>query len=242
MAGALQARLPVPARARDEREFLPASLEIIETPASPAGRAIAGTIIVFFAIALIWAIFGHVDIVATALGKVVPSGRSKVIQPLSGGIVRAINVQNGDTVRAGDVLIELDSTESDADRNRLAGQLMAARVEAARLKAMLSAPADPETAFSAPSNADPAEIALNRQLISTAMTEFDAKLAELDRQAAREEANHRAVSATIEKMETVLPLLREQLEMRRTLFERNVGSKLAYLDAQERVVEMEREL
>src|SRR5436309_7464850 len=172
MAGASQTRLPVLARPRDEREFLPAALEIIETPASPAGRAIAGTIIAFFALALIWAVFGHVDIVATAPGKVVPSGRSKVIQPLDGGIIRAIHVENGQTVRAGDVLIELDPTESHADRTRLAGELLAARLEAARLQALLSEHSDPEAAFVAPPGADPAQVSLNRQLVGNATVEF----------------------------------------------------------------------
>jgi hemolysin D len=229
-------------RPKDEREFLPAALEIIETPASPTGRAIGGAIIAFFLLALVWTVFGRVDIVATAPGKIVPTGRSKVIQPLEGGIVRAIHVQNGDSVKAGDVLIELDPTESEADRNRLAGELLTARLEAARLEAMLSDSADRRAAFTPPPEANAAQLALSRQLIASATAEFSAKLAELDRQAAREEANHHAVAATIEKLQTVLPLLREQLEMRRTLFERNVGSKLAYLDAQERVVETEREL
>ena len=80
-------RLPLPSRSHSEREFLPAALEIIETPASPAGRSIAGAIIAFFVLALIWAVLGWVDIVATAPGKIVPTGRSKVIQPLDSGIV-----------------------------------------------------------------------------------------------------------------------------------------------------------
>src|SRR5438477_10944566 len=64
--------IPLPARAkaprREEREFLPAALEIIETPASPASRAIAATLIAFFLIALAWACLGHIDIIATAQG------------------------------------------------------------------------------------------------------------------------------------------------------------------------------
>ena len=234
--------LTVRSRAQDEREFLPAALEIMETPASPVGRAIGGAIILFLLMALAWAIFGQVDIVATASGRVIPTGRSKVIQPLEGGIVRAIHVQNGDAVKAGDVLIELDPTESDADRNRLAGEVMQSRLEAARLEALLSGNRDPQDAFTAPAEADAGQIALNRQLIGSAVAEYSAKLAELDRQVARERANRDAVMANIEKVEAVLPLLREQLEMRRTLFERNVGSKLSYLDAEERAVEMEREL
>jgi hemolysin D len=141
-------RLPFPSRSHSEREFLPAALEIIETPASPAGRSIAGAIIAFFVLALTWAVLGWVDIVATAPGKIVPTGRSKVIQPLDSGIVHAIHVQNGQMVKAGDLLIELDPTESAADRNRLAGELLAARLEAARLEAMLSGAPDPSATSS----------------------------------------------------------------------------------------------
>ena len=88
--------LPWPRRAPRERaelEFLPAALEIIETPASPVGRAILFTIIAFFCIALAWATFGRVDIIATATGKIVPTSRTKIIQPLEAGVVRAIHVQ-----------------------------------------------------------------------------------------------------------------------------------------------------
>jgi hemolysin D len=76
-------------RDRDELEFLPAALEIVETPPSPIGRAIGATIIALFVLALTWAILGHVDIVATATGKIVPTGGSKVIQPFETGVVRA---------------------------------------------------------------------------------------------------------------------------------------------------------
>jgi len=235
-------RLPFASRSHDEREFLPAALEIIETPASPAARAIGGTIIAFFVLALTWAVLGWVNIVATAPGKIVPTGRSKVIQPIDSGIVHAIHVQNGQMVNAGDVLIELDQTESGADRNRLAGELLAARLEAARLEAMLSGAPDPAAAFVAPADTDPAQVALSRQVVGSAMAEFWAKLAELDGQAAQHEASRVAAAATIEKLNAILPLLREQLDMRKSLYERNLGSKLAYLDAQERVLEMERDL
>jgi len=102
-------------RRRYELEFLPAALEIIETPPSPVGRAIALTIAALFCIALAWACLGFVDITATASGKIVPSGRTKVVQPLEIGVVRAIHVHDGQRVRAGDVLIELDPTISDAE-------------------------------------------------------------------------------------------------------------------------------
>ena len=75
-------------------EFLPAALEILETPASPVGRAVAATIALFVVIAIGWATLGSIDIVATASGKIMPTGRTKVIQPLEPGIVAAVHVQN----------------------------------------------------------------------------------------------------------------------------------------------------
>ncbi len=86
-------------RRRDEYEFLPAALEIIETPASPVGRAVVFIIIAFFVVALAWAGLGKIDIIATAQGKIMPTGRTKVIQPLETGIVTAIHVRDGDRVR-----------------------------------------------------------------------------------------------------------------------------------------------
>jgi hemolysin D len=65
----------------DELAFLPAALEIVETPPSPVGRAIAIAIAAVFTVALAWASIGTVDIVAVAPGKIIPSGRTKTIQP-----------------------------------------------------------------------------------------------------------------------------------------------------------------
>src|SRR5262252_2686150 len=108
-----------PARRGEELAFLPAALEIVETPPSPIGRAIAATLIGLFVLALAWACLGAIDIVATAPGKIIPSGRSKVVQPFEIGVVRAIHVHDGQSVKQGDVLIELDPTMNGAEREHL---------------------------------------------------------------------------------------------------------------------------
>ena len=113
-------------RRQDEREFLPAALEIIETPVSAAGRVMMGIVVVLVAVAIAWACIGKLDIVATANGRIIPSGQIKVIQPLEISVVKRIAVANGDHVEAGDLLIELDSTTNAADRNRIAHDLMQA--------------------------------------------------------------------------------------------------------------------
>jgi membrane fusion protein, hemolysin D len=137
-----------PARSRrNELEFLPAALEIVETPASPLGRAIAGTLVALFVIALAWACLGHIDIIATAQGKIIPVGHVKVIQPLETGDVRAIHVRDGDRVTAGRVLVELDPTVATAERNRVRHDLLRARLDVARLTALRAA-LEPNGAFS----------------------------------------------------------------------------------------------
>ena len=108
--------LPRERRETDERAFLPAALEIVETPPSPIGRAIGVVIVALFCLALVWATFGHIDIIAYASGKVIPSGRVKLVQPFEIGVVRAINVRDGQNVKAGDVLIELDPSITAAER------------------------------------------------------------------------------------------------------------------------------
>lgn len=98
-----------------EHQFLPAVLEIQETPPSPLGRTIIWIIVIFFVSALIWACLGRIDIVAVASGKIIPNGHVKVIQPLEMGTVKAIYVRDGQFVKKGDRLIDLDASAVNAE-------------------------------------------------------------------------------------------------------------------------------
>src|SRR5215467_1487436 len=139
--------------------FLPAALEIVETPPSPIGRAIGVTIIALFGLALTWTSLGEVDIIAAAPGKIIPSGRTKVIQPFETGVVRAIHVRDGQSVNVGEVLIELDPTMNEAERNHLRSDLISAQLDVARLRAGLSGSADPAAEFNPPTAPPPNLIA-----------------------------------------------------------------------------------
>src|SRR5262249_29774663 len=126
------------ARDREELAFLPAALEIVESPASPTGRAIGATLIAVFVLALGWASLSQVDIVASATGRLIPTGHSKVIQPFETGVVRSIHVADGQNVNAGDVLIELDPTIIEGEVNHLQSDLQSAQLDIARLRAALA--------------------------------------------------------------------------------------------------------
>src|SRR6516162_5746243 len=165
--------LPGGPNRRDKHElaFLPAALEIVETPPSPIGRAIGVTIIALFGLALAWASLGEVDIIAAAPGKIIPSGRTKVIQPFETGVVRAIHVRDGQSVTAGEVLIELNPTMNVAELEHMKSDLMAARLDVARYRAALTGNEDPLADFKPPLGASPQLIEMHRQFLITQVTE-----------------------------------------------------------------------
>ena len=136
---AVRDQLDPPKREQDEREFLPAHLELTETPLSAAPKWIARLVILFALIALLWAIFGKLDIVAVAQGKTSLGGRSKTIQALETAVVERINVKDGQTVKKGDVLIELAGIGSDSDYNRSLEALRAAYLNKWRSETLLAA-------------------------------------------------------------------------------------------------------
>jgi hemolysin D len=234
-------RTPRP-RSRDELAFLPAALEIVETPVPPLAGAIGGTIIALFCLALAWASFGHIDIVGSASGKIIPTGRTKVIQPFETGVVRAIRVRDGQLVKAGEVLIELDPTMNEAERKHFQSDLASAELDVARLKAALSEEADPVASFSPPAGAAPAQIAIQRQFLSHQIEEQRAKRAALDRQKGQKEAELGTVTASINKLEAMLPILQDRVAIRQQLFAHETGSKVNYLEILQAQVEAQQEL
>jgi len=229
------------ARRGAEIDFLPAALEILERPPSPTARRFSAAIMGFFALALAWSWFGHVDMVAVAQGRIVPSGRTKTIQPMEIALVRAIHVEDGTAVKAGDLLIELDTTAAAAERDRLAAELLAARTEVARLTAALG-DSDPPAAFAPPPGAPPALAQMHRQLLASQIAEQNAKLAALDREMARRAADQATVVQTQAKLTATLPLIRERAEALRVLSAQGTTSRFQYLALQQDLVEHEQDL
>ena len=235
--------VPFPAspkpRDREELAFLPAALEIVETPPSPIGRAIGMTLIGLFVLALAWASLSHVDIVATATGKIIPTGHSKVIQPFETGVVSAILVANGQNVNAGDVLVELDPTINEGEIRHLKGDLQSAQLDAARLRAALADTDDPLSGFHPPEGADPALVAMQRQFLVAQVTEHRAKIAALDAQRAQKEAELATISATVEKLDAIIPTIEERVNIRKLLNE--YSSRLQYFEVLQQLTESQQE-
>ncbi|QEL22546.1 HlyD family type I secretion periplasmic adaptor subunit [Bosea sp. F3-2] len=212
-----------------ELAFLPAALEIVETPPSPVGRTIGLSIIAIFAVALVWACIGTVDIVAVAPGKIIPSGRTKTIQPFETGVVRAIQVHDGQAVKAGDVLVELDTTAADAELGHLQNDLMAARLDIARLQAAITNKDDPLSAFIPPEDAPADLLRMYRGFLISQNGEQKAKLAAIDGQLAQKGAERDTIQASVDKLKSTIVPLQQRVEIREHLFQKELGSKVTYL-------------
>ena len=224
-------------RRRDAREFLPAALEILETPASPLGRTTALTLCAFVAAAATWAFVGTVDVVAVARGSVVPIDGVKTVQPLEAGIVRTIHVRAGQRVAVGDPLIELDPTEREVDRDRLRRDRMEAALEAARLEAMRDGLAGGDSAWTPPPDADPALAGLHGDRLRAELALYASRLANFDAERARHLADRDALAAELAKRRTILPIVAEREAAMRTLEKQGHAPRAAWLEANARLVE-----
>jgi hemolysin D len=241
-AGKVVALRTVGSRRGAELAFLPAALEIVETPPSPIRRAIAVAVILLFSAAVAWSWWGTIDIVASATGKIVPSGRTKVVQPFETAVVRAIRVEDGQAVRAGDVLIELDPTVNAAERDHLRADLVAEQLNIARLHAALAAGDDTAADFAPPEDAPVALVAAQRRVLKHQVAEHLAKVAALARQEAQKEAEQATIAATIRKLETTIPVVQQRADIRKALYNTEFGSKLQYLELLQLLIEQQQEL
>jgi len=142
-------RAPPSVTGRD-REFLPAALEILETPPPPAPIALMATICACALAALAWSFFGRLDVHATAPGKIETAAYAKVIEPLDPGKIAAIHVEAGETVKAGDLLLELDTAEASADAVSAQDALSAGLAEIARRRYAIDAVRAAEAAVQSP--------------------------------------------------------------------------------------------
>ena len=219
-------------------EFLPAVLEIQQAPPSPIGRAMLWTILAVLTTGVLWATFGWIDIVATAQGKIIPSGYSKVIQPYESGVIAAIHVQDGQVVKKGEVLIELDPTLNRADHDRASNEYRAAKVEAARLRALIAGKAT----FEAPADADAQYVLLQQQLLRDQVAEYQAKVAAAQHLVDQRKAALEQTRENILRLEATVPMEAERAEAYKKLLEHDAVTKMDFLQAEGQRIDKTQEL
>lgn len=224
---------------QDERAFMPAALEIIETAASPSGRKMMHLIMAMVTIFALWSWFGEVDIVAVAPGKIIPQGRTQVIQSLEAGTVKAISARDGQRVTAGAMLIELDDTALLSEQSRSRQERIQSSLDIARLQSILE-PEQEEALFAA-IDAPGDDIKRVRYHMKSQRLEHARKLAVIDDNLNQKEAEREQAVVSLEKINSVLPLLEERASIRQRGAETQYGSRLLYLEIAQQLLELKSE-
>ncbi|MEG3093261.1 HlyD family type I secretion periplasmic adaptor subunit [Sphingomonas sp. PB1R3] len=218
----------------EEVSFLPAAMEIVEQPVSPTARATTWLLLIGLTITLLWLALGKIDVVASAQGRLIPVDNIKLIQPAEAGVVRTILVHDGQHVRAGQPLIELDPTVSTAEAVQAQRALETAELDAARARAILSALDGRGLVFQAPPGT-PAIVASGQAALARAQLQdilATAATHRADQQAAVSARGEATVQAA--KLAETLPLLDEQIAANEQLLAKGFVSKL-------KVIEMRRQ-
>ena len=241
-AWAVRRELDGPSYRHEEAEFLAGALALQRSPPSPAPRIALWLICAFTLLAMLWAIFGQVDVVATAPGKIVPSGRSKAIQAFETASVKSIRVRDGDAVHAGDLLLELDATVAAADTNRVENERVAARLQTLRSQAVLAALTGGHLPAMAAADIPPARLAEAAQQTEGMYGEYRARLARLDADIDRRQAELRSTQELVRKLERTLPITNSRAQDFQTLQERGFVSRHAWMEKEQARLDQEGEL
>ncbi len=219
----------------EERAFLPAALEILETPPNPLGRTLALSLCVAALAGIGWACFGKVDIVAVASGKFVSHGRTQVVQPFETASIAAILVHPGQSVRIGDALIELDKTAAQAEILRARSDGAIARLDVLRLQAFLDGAAT--APFDEAIDASDLERRRAQSQLTAQIAERAGKIASLQQEAAQRRAERQSLQQTADKIEKTIPMVSERSDIRTRAAAMGNVSVLAKLESQQLLVE-----
>ena len=190
-----------------ETEFLPAILEVIETPPSPTGRLIMWTMLFILVVAFVWSVFGHINEVAVAPGKVIPTGQVKTIQVKNKSIVKEIHVKEGQHVEKGDTLVVMDPTSTDADYDSLNKRAAYYALDIQRLEAELNG-----TSFSPKSdpNLELKDITAEQSLYQSRVSQHRAEMEAAANAVNQKQAALNAERVNLNKYDEMLEIAREK--------------------------------
>jgi membrane fusion protein, adhesin transport system len=164
---------------------------------------------------LLWANFAVLDEVTRGEGKVIPSRQVQVLQTMDGGIVSEILVKEGQTVRAGDLLLKVDPTRMVSSLRENRSQYLSLLAKGARLRALAEG-----AKFIPPvdvTNEAPEIVEQERALYESRRAELDATVGVARQQLSQRTQELVSVRAKREQATQSYNLTARELEMTRPL-------------------------
>ncbi|WP_417544869.1 HlyD family type I secretion periplasmic adaptor subunit [Marinobacter sp.] len=225
---------------RDIYEFMPAAIEIEKTPASPVGRVILYAIVLLFVIAVLWATFGKIDIVAVAQGKVVPSERVKVIQPIETAVIELIHVQDGQSVKAGEPLITLNTSITQADVRRFREEWRGTALKRLRLTALaewFESPGESDLSLVSENSELIPYLGAHQSLLHQEVREMKANVRNIRQESNRLKAEQQMIQAEVKKNQQLAEVLNERAAVYDQLQREGTGSRMEFLEVKQEQIE-----
>lgn len=243
-------------KTRELAAFLPAALEIQEAPPNPIARWVGRILIALLIIFIIWSVLSPVNIVASAEGKIIPSSRVKQIQPLSKAVVKSILVKEGQSVSKGQALIELDSTLTQADKQRLDNELNSAKLNLAISQSFIELLAKPtkqqkrikysnislKELNNSQHSISETEITLHKQLLWQQWQQYQAQLNTLKSTLQKTQAEQSINKAEIIKLDQTLPIITQRTKTMQGLLAKEYASETDYLVLEQERIQQQQDL
>lgn len=210
----------------DEAEFSPPALALTERPVSPTARVTATLLMGLIAVAVAWAGLSQIDIVANAMGQVIPSARTKTIASVETAVVRTIYAREGQHVDAGQVLIALDAKPLEADYRKAIAQERAAELEMARSSALITATVSRRIPTLPPvAGVSPQQMQEAQQQLASQYFAYVTKLAELQ--------------SDVDRYARALPVARQREDIYTGLLKTRDVSRDAWLAKEQERIDLE---
>lgn len=221
----------------DYHDFKPILAEIEERPTNPLGTYFLWTIISLMIIVLLTLFLVKIDVVVSARGKIIPIGDVKVIQPLETGVITRIHIKEGDYVKKGDMLLEIDPSVDTADLEGKERNLSYSRLSMERINAVLN-----EKDFS-PGKKDRAS-----EIVRAQMTHYEAQrdvynstLKEKEKESLENQSALESLKTEIETINKVLAITLEDEKRQKALVEIGTLADNRYREKMKERMNLERE-
>jgi len=218
-------------------DFAPGLLSIQESPPARLPRAVMYTVGVLFVILLVWSIFGKLDIIASAEGRLVPETYIKIVQPADAGIVQEILVKEGEQVKQGQVLMRMDTQLAKADAKTIGNDLALRSLQLRRIDAELAGTGfvkkrnDPENIFAQ----------VEAQYRDHRLSYTDA-LEQAQQALSKTQHEYDSAREVLSKLEQTTPILKQQADSYTALGKDGYVPQMTVLDKQRDYLEKAQDL